>query len=275
MFLELTIYTMYLNTQKTVTTDEIHKWMEEPEKTTYDIEYIDKEFITNKSRDSLHNYISFCMKEKIYDEAIKYLIYLKNDNITKIELIDIQLMLADAYTKTSEYIKADAIYNSFLLDNEDYLELDVILYKAAKNLLKLYEPTLLKQITSIISNTYSRDISYMEKILYYLEKLIVKTNDIKYLDYARKNIDIVNTTIIKHDLYVAAYYLNTHQYRAALNRVLKAETRNKGILTKDTLDLKEKILINIKDQHNITSKLLICKNYNFLKTIDTTKDKID
>jgi outer membrane protein assembly factor BamD (BamD/ComL family) len=266
---------MYLNTQKIITTDEIHKWMEEPEKITYDIEYISNEYITNKNRNSLYNYISFCMKEEIYDEAIKYLTYLKNDMVTGVELGIIQLTLAKAYTKINEYIKADIIYNNFLLDNETYYELDLILYKAAKNLLKLHESTILKQITSIISNSYTRDISYTEKTLWYLEKLVEVSKNKKYLDYAIKNINIITTTITKHDLHIARYYYNTHKHEAALNRLLKIEARSKNILTEEILDLKKKILINLNVQHTTASKMLLCRNYNFLKTINTPKNKID
>lgn len=274
MLLELTLCAMYLNTQKTVTTDEIHKWMEEPERTIYDIEYVSKDYITNKNRDSIYNYISFCMKEKIYDEAIKYLTYLENDSVTKVELNIIQLTLAKAYTKTSKYIKADVIYNNFILSNDNYYEPDILLYKAAKNLLKLYEPTLLKLITNVVSDSFTRDISYMEKILCYLEKLIVESKNKKYLDYATKNITIVTTTLVKHDLHIATYYYNTHNYKAALNRLLKIEARDKNMITKEVLDLKKKILTNLKYQHNTTHRAL-CKDYNFLKITNIAKYKID
>lgn len=123
-----------------------------------------------------------------------------------------QLRIADAHFHQEQYAEAVTAYKSFVHDYPNDAEVPYAQYKIAKSLYEQASPSLL------LPPLEERDLASVNDAYTTIQTFLADYPNYKRVPELEFMLEMVTGLLARHELYVARYYLNKDNFKAAIDR---------------------------------------------------------
>ncbi|QCI22255.1 outer membrane protein assembly factor BamD [Buchnera aphidicola] len=155
------------------------------------------------------------LKENKFDEAIKILETIKNDNITNFNSDKIQINLIYAYYKNFNFNMAQKNIQEFIHYHPNHINMDYILYIQSLISLAMDKNTFFKFFPIEYCKS---DPIHAINAFFQLKSLIYYFPKSPYIINAKKHMIYIKRRLSEHDFAILKFYFSCHQYIAVINR---------------------------------------------------------
>lgn len=123
-----------------------------------------------------------------------------------------QLRIGDAHFHQQQYAEAVTAYKTFLHDYPNNPQVPYAQYKVAKALFEQSSPSLL------LPPLEERDLAGVHDAHTTIRNMLTDYPSSKYAPELEYMLEVVTGLLVRHELYVARYYLNNDNFKAAMLR---------------------------------------------------------